>query len=82
MGLAGDIGWGNKSMFLRRGGKGDESMKKRHTKIFMGFHWFHCVSAVVLVDSIKPGSAPSRIFGARLPVFATASILALVNCPH
>lgn len=58
-------------MLLGMGGKGNESMGKGHTKIFMGLHWFHCVSAVVLVDSIKPGHAPSRIFGARLPVFTT-----------
>ena len=51
--------------------KGGKSMEKRHTKIFMGFHRFHCVCAIVLVDSIKPGSTPSRVFGARLPVFTT-----------
>lgn len=63
---------GNESIVLRRGGKGDEIMKTRHTKIFMGFHWFHCICAVMLVDSIKPGSAPSRVFRARLPVFTTS----------
>ena len=57
-------------MLLKKEGK-SENMEKRHTKIFMRFHWFHCVYAVLLVDGIKPGHPSSRIFGSRLPMFTT-----------
>ena len=61
----------NELALLRGGGKG-KCVGKGHTKISMRHHRFHRLSAVLLVDSIKPRLPPRLILRSRLPILPTA----------